>query len=170
MTPSVIWLFGLSGAGKSTLSESLSQHMRQKGIAVKQLDGDHLRKGLNSNLGFSHDDRLENIRRSAEVAKLFADSGFVTICSFITPTEATRQVMRDVLSECNLIQVYVKASLETCRQRDPKGFYRKVDKGEIKNFTGIDSLFEIPAFADVVADTDQLSVEEATRVIISAVK
>lgn len=122
MQSQVIWLYGLSGAGKSTLSDALSRQMGQRGIAVKQLDGDQLRKGLNNNLGFSHDDRLENIRRSAEVAKLFADSGFVTICSFITPTEATRDVMRQVLANCLLTQVYVKASLDTCRLRDPKGF------------------------------------------------
>ena len=170
MKPQAIWLYGLSGAGKSTLSNALTQHMLSRGIAVKQLDGDDLRQGLNSNLGFSHQDRLENIRRSAEVAKLFVKSGFVTLCSFITPTQATRQVMQQVLTDCKLTQIYVKASIDTCQKRDPKGFYGKVNRGEIKNFTGIDSLFEAPHDSDIIADTDLMGIEEATKYILNALE
>lgn len=169
MQPQVIWFFGLSGAGKTTLSDAVAKTLRQQGIAVKQLDGDDLRRGLNSNLGFSLEDRLENIRRSAEVAKLFMESGFVTLCSFITPTEETRRVMQQVLHNTPLTQVYVQASLDTCRRRDPKGFYLKVDRGEIKNFTGIDSLFEAPRHPDVTIVTDHSSVDVCVHELLDAI-
>ena len=164
--PSIIWLYGLPGAGKTTLANTLAIKMQEMSIHIKKLDGDDLRLGLNSNLGFSNTDRLENIRRSAEVAKLFVESETTCICSFITPTNKTRDLVQQIVGKYRLIDVFVKASLETCRSRDPKGFYRKAEEGLIKNFTGIDSLFEVPENPHWMVDTEKWSVEECVNYII----
>lgn len=157
----VIWLCGLSGSGKSTLAIALERRLHAMGHLVYVLDGDNVRTGLNKGLGFSDDDRRENIRRVAEVSKLFVDAGVVTINSFITPSEDLRTLARDVIGKDDLIEVYVKASFEVCRQRDVKGLYAKVDQGLVPNFTGKDSGFEEPASADLQIDTESQSVDQS---------
>ena len=151
----VLWFYGLSGSGKSTIAEALQRSLHQQGRYVVVLDGDNIRSGLNSNLGFSDDDRTENIRRIAEVAKLFVHSGAITLVSFITPKRALRQLAQSVLGD-DLTPIYVRASYATCQQRDPKGLYAKVAAGEVKQFTGKDSGFEEPepADPDVIIDTE----------------
>jgi len=165
----VIWMYGLSGSGKSTLANLLERRLHEQGKMVKVLDGDNVRSGLNSNLGFSDEDRLENIRRVAEVAKLFADSGIVTVTSFITPNNELRDLARGVIGDDDLLEVYVKASFETCAERDPKGLYAKVKAGEVKQFTGKDSAFEEPTRPDLIIDTEALSEDEALEQLLSAV-
>tara|TARA_R110000850_G_scaffold117831_12_gene234489 strand:- start:607 stop:1215 length:609 start_codon:yes stop_codon:yes gene_type:complete len=168
-TGAVIWMYGLSGSGKSTLANLLERRLHELGKLVKVLDGDNVRSGLNSNLGFSDEDRLENIRRVSEVAKLFADSGIVTITSFITPNNELRDLARGVIGEDDLLEVYVKASFETCAERDPKGLYAKVKAGEVKQFTGKDSAFEEPSRPDLIIDTEEQSEEESLERLLSAV-
>ena len=165
----VIWMYGLSGSGKSTLANLLERRLHEQGKMVKVLDGDNVRSGLNSNLGFSDEDRLENIRRVAEVAKLFADSGIVTVTSFITPNNELREIAREVIGDDDLLEVYVKASFETCAERDPKGLYAKVKAGEVKQFTGKDSAFEEPSRPDLIIDTETLSEDDALEQLFSAV-
>lgn len=165
----VIWMYGLSGSGKSTLANLLERCLHEQGKMVKVLDGDNVRSGLNSNLGFSDEDRLENIRRVAEVAKLFADSGIVTVTSFITPNNELRDIAREVIGDDDLLEVYVKASFETCAERDPKGLYAKVKAGEVKQFTGKDSAFEEPSRPDLIIDTETLSEDDALKQLFSAV-
>lgn len=165
----VIWMYGLSGSGKSTLANLLERRLHEEGKMVKVLDGDNVRSGLNSNLGFSDEDRLENIRRVAEVAKLFADSGIVTVTSFITPNNELRDIAREVIGDDDLLEVYVKASFETCAERDPKGLYAKVKAGKVKQFTGKDSAFEEPSRPDLIIDTETLSEDDALEQLFSAV-
>ncbi|MDA7524771.1 adenylyl-sulfate kinase [Verrucomicrobia bacterium] len=156
----VIWLYGLSGAGKSTLAIALEKALHQKGIMTQLLDGDNIRSGLNKNLGFSDEDRIENIRRIAEVAKLFAHAGIVTIASFITPKKELRTLAREVVGESDFRAVFVTCSFETCEQRDVKGLYAKARVGKIKDFTGKDSSFEAPDDShppDLTLDTDKTS-------------
>ena len=152
----VLWLYGLSGSGKSTIAAALERQLHEAGRLTKVLDGDNVRTGLNKNLGFSDEDRSENIRRVAEVAKLFAETGLITIVSFITPKRDLRARARDVIGDADLTLVYVKASFETCQQRDPKGLYAKVAAGQVKQFTGKDSGFEEPQEGDpdLVIDTE----------------
>ncbi|MEM9016966.1 MAG: adenylyl-sulfate kinase, partial [Verrucomicrobiota bacterium] len=164
----VIWMYGLSGSGKSTLANLLERRLHEGGRLVKVLDGDNIRSGLNSNLGFSDEDRKENIRRVAEVAKLFADSGIITITSFITPNHELRTIAREIIGDEDLLEVYVKASFETCAERDPKGLYAKVKAGEVKQFTGKDSAFEEPDRADLVIDTEAHSEEESLSQLLAA--
>ena len=165
----VIWMYGLSGSGKSTLANLLERSLHEQGQMVKVLDGDNVRSGLNSNLGFSDEDRLENIRRVAEVAKLFADSGIITVISFITPNNELRDLARGVIGNEDLLEVYIKASFKTCAERDPKGLYAKVEAGEVKQFTGKDSAFEEPSRPDLIIDTEALSEDEALEQLLSAV-
>ena len=165
----VIWMYGLSGSGKSTLAHLLERRLHEAGKLVKVLDGDNVRSGLNSNLGFSDEDRLENIRRVAEVAKLFAECGVVALASFITPNNELRRLAREVIGDEDLLEVYVKASYETCAERDPKGLYAKVKAGEVKQFTGKDSSFEEPDQADLVVDTEALSEDASLALLLSAV-
>ena len=167
---SVIWMYGLSGSGKSTLANLLERRLHASGRMVKVLDGDNVRAGLNNNLGFSDEDRSENIRRVAEVAKLFAESGIITITSFITPREDLREMARGIIGEDDFLEVYVKASYETCSERDPKGLYAKVKAGEVKQFTGKDSGFEEPANADLVIDTESETEEESLANLLSVVE
>ena len=159
----VIWLIGLSGSGKSTIAQHLEAKLYGEGFLTQVLDGDNIRSGLNKNLTFSNDDRLENIRRISEVAKLFANCGIITLASFITPTEATRAMAKEIIGEKNYIEVFVSTSLEACENRDVKGLYDKARKGMIKNFTGIDSVFEIPNKPAIVIPTEGLSVQESVQ-------
>ena len=164
----VIWMYGLSGSGKSTLANLLERRLHEEGRLVKVLDGDNIRSGLNRNLGFSDEDRLENIRRVAEVAKLFAECGIIVIASFITPNNSLRCLAREVIGDGDLLEVYVKASFETCAARDPKGLYAKVAAGEVKQFTGRDSAFEEPERPDLIIDTETLDEEECLSRLLTA--
>lgn len=157
----VIWLYGLSGSGKSTLANALERRLHAEGFTTHLLDGDNLRTGLNRGLGFSDADRAENIRRVAEVAKLFAQAGVVTLCSFITPLRVLRASAREIVGAEDFIEIYIKASFETCAQRDPKGIYAKAGAGGVRHFTGRDSGFEAPNAADtaLIIDTEVESVE-----------
>lgn len=155
----VIWLYGLSGSGKSTLAIALERRLHAEGFTTQLLDGDNVRIGLNRGLGFSDADRAENLRRVAEVAKLFAHAGIVTLCSFITPLRANRAAAREIIGADDLLSVYVKASFETCARRDPKGLYAKAAAGGVGAFTGKDSAFEPPA--PELGDTDYILDTEA---------
>ena len=151
--PCVIWFTGLSGAGKSTLANALERALFERGHHSYLLDGDNVRHGLNRDLGFSDADRVENIRRIAEVAKLFVDAGLIAMTAFISPFRADRQLARDLMEAGEFIEVHVATSLAVCEERDPKGLYRKARAGQIPNFTGIDSAYEPPLAAEVVVDT-----------------
>jgi adenylylsulfate kinase len=156
----VVWLCGLSGSGKSTIANTLEKRLFEMGNRTYVLDGDNTRMGLNKELGFSAVDRLENVRRVAEVAKLMADAGLIVIVSLITPYEEQRKMIREILLDERLLEVFVKCDLETCEQRDPKGLYKKARAGEIKLFTGISDPFEEPLNADVIVDTASFGVNE----------
>ena len=164
----VFWLYGLSGSGKSTIANAFERELNKAGYMTQILDGDNIRTGLNANLGFSDADRAENIRRIGEVAKLYLNSGVITITSFICPTRELRQLARSVVGEEDFIEVFVKASYETCAGRDPKGLYKKAEDGKIANFTGKDSAFEEPAEGDsvLVLDTEAASVEQSVQVLL----
>ena len=157
----VIWCTGLSGAGKTTLAKNIEKALHTRGQLAQVLDGDNIRTGINNNLGFTEKDRIENIRRIAEVSKLLIESGVITINSFISPTTEIRQLAMDIIGEDNFIEIYVNAPLSVCEDRDTKGLYKKARDGKIKNFTGIDSPFEPPQNPDVEINTDQLSIEES---------
>ena len=161
----VIWLIGLSGSGKSTIAQHLEVKLYDEGFLTQVLDGDNIRSGLNKNLTFSDEDRLENIRRISEVAKLFANCGIVTLASFITPTEAIRQMAKEIIGEDKYIEVFVSTSLEECEKRDVKGLYSKARKGIIKNFTGIDSVFETPQNPAIVLSTEGQTIEETVETL-----
>ncbi|OCL27704.1 adenylyl-sulfate kinase [Orenia metallireducens] len=165
----VVWFTGLSGAGKSTIAVEVEKELIKLGKVVYRLDGDNVRHGLNSDLGFTAEDRNENIRRIAEVAALFKDAGLITLASFISPYQEIRDFARQRAGEDNFIEVYVKADVETCAERDPKGLYEKAKSGEIKNFTGISAPYEVPENADLVLDTVKLSVEEAVTKVLESI-
>ncbi len=165
----VIWMCGLSGSGKSTLATALERKLFSQRRLVYVLDGDNIRTGLNAGLGFSNEDRKENIRRIAEVSKLFVDAGVISINSFITPNADLRTMAREIIGKQNLIEVYIKASFETCMQRDVKGLYAKADKGLVPQFTGKDSGFEEPTDSDLVIDTETQSVEESLEALFQFV-
>lgn len=162
----VIWFTGLSGSGKSTLAGMLEQHLHQRDIHTYLLDGDNLRSGLNKDLGFSAADRKENIRRVGEVANLFADAGMVVLASFITPFREDRRWLRELMGEENFVEVHVDAPLESCEGRDVKGLYQKARLGIIKDFTGIDSPFEVPVNPEIRVATAENSPEECISEII----
>lgn len=156
----VLWFCGLSGSGKSTIAGGVERVLHHQGRYTVRLDGDNLRTGLNANLGFSDDDRLENIRRTAEVAKILAANGAIVLCSLITPRGIHRDLVRGILGD-DFAEIYVKASYQACEARDVKGLYAKAAKGEVANFTGRDSGFEEPQHAELVIDTEKMSVEDA---------
>lgn len=166
----VVWLYGLSGSGKSTLAIALERKLHERGVFTQILDGDNIRSGLNRNLGFSDEDRKENIRRIAEVAKLFATAGVVTLASFITPAAELREQAREIIGADDFLEVYVKASFDACAERDPKGLYAKVAAGEVKNFTGKDSAFEEPESPDLLIDTEGASIDESLQQLLAAVE
>jgi adenylylsulfate kinase len=159
----VFWLTGLSGSGKSTLAIALERKLFEAGHQVIVLDGDNIRHGINRDLGFSEADRHENIRRIAEIARLFAVGGYVVISSFISPTREIRHLAKTIIGAEYYLEIFVDASLETCINRDVKGLYRKAIAGEIPNFTGISSPFEAPEIPDLHLDTNVLSVHESTE-------
>jgi adenylylsulfate kinase len=156
----VVWLTGLSGSGKSTIARALEQHLVDRGRLAYVLDGDNLRHGLNSDLGFAPADRAENIRRTGEVAALFADTGIITIAALISPYRADRYRVRQAAGEGRFIEVFVDTPLELCEQRDPKGMYRKARANEIPDFTGISAPYETPEHAEVTVKAGERSVEE----------
>jgi adenylylsulfate kinase len=161
-----LWLTGLSAAGKSTIACIVERILIERGRLAYRLDGDNVRHGLNKNLGFSAEDRAENIRRIGEVAKLFTDAGLIVIASFISPYRADRQAVRDNLGSGEFVEVYVKVSVEAAEKRDPKGLYKKARSGQIKGFTGIDDPYEVPVKPEIVVDTENSSPEESARQIV----
>ncbi len=165
----VIWLTGLSGAGKTTLAKHLEKELFSRGFLVQLLDGDNVRTGINSNLGFSDNDRYENIRRISEVSKLFVNCGVITINCFISPTEKIREMARMIIGSDDFIEVYVNAPLNVCEERDVKGLYSRARRGEIKDFTGIGSPFETPQNFDIEIRTDLLSIEESVKQLLELV-
>lgn len=163
-----LWMTGLSASGKSTVAVALEQVLLQRGVKAYRLDGDNIRMGLNKNLGFSAEDRAENIRRIGEVAKLFTDAGVVTITSFISPYAADRDNVRKLHVDAGLpfIEVYVNCPIEEAEKRDPKGLYKKARAGQIKGFTGIDDPYEAPAKAELELRTDKLSIEQSVQALL----
>jgi len=159
----VIWMTGLSGAGKTTIGTGIERELNRRGYLTQVLDGDNIRTGINNNLGFSEEDRFENIRRIAEVSKLFLNCGIICINSFISPTREIRDMAKEIIGKKDFIEVYVNAPLEVCEQRDVKGLYQKAREGKIKNFTGIDAPFEVPENPDIEIKTDELSIEESVQ-------
>ncbi|PWE18707.1 adenylyl-sulfate kinase [Marinicauda salina] len=168
--PAILWFTGLSGAGKSTIANLVEQKLAEAGHHTYTLDGDNIRHGLNKDLGFTDADRVENIRRIGEVAKLFVDAGLIVTCSFISPFRSERRMVRELVEEGEFIEIFVDAPLEVCMQRDPKGLYRKAQAGEIKNFTGFDSPYEAPEHAELVVETADLTAEEAADQVIAKLK
>jgi len=168
--PFVIWLTGLSGSGKSTIANELEKKIFENGYKTYILDGDNIRFGINKDLGFSLEDRTENIRRIGEVCKLFVDAGIIVIASFISPLKDDRKKVRELFEKDEFIEIYVKCPLEICEKRDVKGLYKKARKGEIKNFTGIDSVYEEPLDAEIVLDSGKLSLDESVDYILGKVK
>ena len=163
----VIWFTGLSGSGKSTLAHSVEEILFSKGCRTFVLDGDNVRHGLTSNLGFSNEDRKENIRRIGEVTKLMMEAGLIILTAFISPFREDRIAVRNLISDGDFIEVYCKASLETCEARDLKGLYKRARLGEIKNYTGINSPYEIPDDPELIIDIDQEVLEESVAKIVS---
>ena len=162
----VLWFTGLSASGKSTLARAVEKKLFKRNYLSYVLDGDNIRHGLNKNLGFSPEDREENIRRIGEVAHLFADAGFITMTAFISPYRADRDKARALLPEGRFVEIYVAVSIEMAEQRDPKGLYKKARAGEIKEFTGISAPYEEPLNAELVIDTDKLNLEQSVEQVI----
>jgi adenylylsulfate kinase len=163
----VLWFTGLSGSGKSTLAHSVEEKLYQKGCRTFVLDGDNVRHGLNSNLDFSESGRAENIRRISEVSKLMLESGLIVMTAFISPFNKDRNEARKLISSDDFIEIYCKASLEICETRDVKGLYKRARAGEIKNYTGIDSPYEIPENPELIIDTDNQGLEDSVSTILS---
>lgn len=165
--PCLLWFTGLSGSGKSTIANALDVELHKRGYHTFLLDGDNVRHGLCSDLGFSDDDREENIRRVGEVCKLFADAGLIVMSAFISPFTSDRRMVRKLFPAGEFIEVYMDTPLETCEERDPKGLYRKARSGEIKHFTGIDSPYEIPSHPELRLDTSTMSVKACVDTLIA---
>ncbi|MBT2918679.1 adenylyl-sulfate kinase [Vibrio anguillarum] len=168
--PAVLWFTGLSGAGKSTIAGALEQRLAQLGYHTYLLDGDNVRHGLCSDLGFSEQDRRENIRRIGELAKLMADAGLIVLSAFISPHRAERQLVRDMLPQGEFIEVFVNTKLDVCEQRDPKGLYKKARAGEISNFTGIDSEYESPQSPEIDLAAGEKSIDELVEICLTALQ
>ncbi|MCD8078983.1 MAG: adenylyl-sulfate kinase [Bacteroides sp.] len=159
----MVWFTGLSGSGKSTIAIALERELHKRGLLCRILDGDNIRTGINNNLGFSEEDRVENIRRIAEVSRLFIDTGIITIAAFISPNNDIREMAASIIGKEDFLEVYVSTPLEECERRDVKGLYAKARRGEIREFTGISAPFEIPANPDLSLDTSRLSLEESVE-------
>ncbi|MGF9602780.1 adenylyl-sulfate kinase [Bacillus subtilis] len=166
----VLWFTGLSGSGKSVLANAVDEKLYRKGIQSYVLDGDNIRHGLNKDLGFQTGDRIENIRRIGEVAKLFVDSGQMILTAFISPFREDRDMVRALFPKGEFFEIYVKCPLHVCEQRDPKGLYKKARNGEIKHFTGIDSPYEAPLSPDFIIESDQTSISDGADLIINALQ
>ena len=165
----VVWLTGLSGSGKTTIALQLEKELYKLGFLVQILDGDNIRAGINNNLSFSESDRTENIRRIAEVSKLFLNCGIITINCFVSPTIKMRQIAEKIIGKENYYEIFINADLETCEKRDVKGLYKKARNGEIKNFTGIDSQYENPNNPSLEVNTSQLSIDQSIEIILKNV-
>jgi adenylylsulfate kinase len=167
--PKVIWFTGLSGSGKSTLAVQLEAELHALGFKTYLLDGDNIRSGINKDLSFTDEGRVENIRRIGEVSKLFIDAGVIVLSAFISPFTADREHVKKIVGEENYIEVFVHAPLEVCEQRDVKGLYKKARAGEVKNFTGIDSPYETPEQPDIVINTHEISLDQSIATLLEAV-
>ena len=165
----MIWFTGLSGSGKSTVAIALERELHRRGLLCRILDGDNIRSGINNNLGFTEADRVENIRRIAEVSKLFIDTGIITIAAFISPSNDLRKMAAEIIGRENFLEVFVNTPLEVCEQRDVKGLYAKARRGEIKNFTGISAPFEAPSHPDLTLDTSKLTLEESVNLLLEKI-
>lgn len=164
-----VWFTGLSGSGKSTIAVALERRLSQQGIFSRILDGDNIRTGINRGLGFSEEERRENIRRIAEVSKLFTETGIVTLSAFVSPTNELREMAREIIGKEDFVEIFVATPLEECERRDVKGLYAKARRGEIKDFTGITSPFEAPESPALAIDTTNLSVEEAVERVLEII-
>ena len=165
----MIWFTGLSGSGKSTIAIALERELHKRGLLCRILDGDNIRTGINNNLGFSEADRVENIRRIAEVSKLFIDTGIITIAAFISPNNDIREMAARIIGQDDFLEVFVSTPLAECEKRDVKGLYAKARRGEIKNFTGISAPFEAPEHPALSLDTSTLSLEESVKRLLDIV-
>ena len=165
----MIWFTGLSGSGKSTVALGVERALHERGILCRVLDGDNIRTGINNNLGFSPEDRRENIRRIAEVGKLFVDTGIVTLAAFVSPTNEYRQLARDIIGAEDFKEVYVSTPLEECERRDVKGLYARARRGEVKDFTGISAPFEAPIHPALTIDTSKQTMEESVRQVMALI-
>lgn len=165
----MLWFTGLSGSGKSTVAIALERELHSRGLLCRILDGDNIRSGINNNLGFSAEDRVENIRRIAEVGHLFVDTGIITIAAFISPNNQLREMAAEIIGKDDFVEVFVSTPLEECEKRDVKGLYAKARRGEIKNFTGISAPFEAPEHPDITLDTSKLPVEESVKILLDYV-
>lgn len=165
-----LWFTGLSGSGKSTIAMALERRLLGENFLCRILDGDNIRYGINSDLGFSEEDRRENIRRIAEVCRLFTQTGIITLAAFVSPTNDLREMARQIIGPKDWIEIYVSTPLEECERRDVKGLYAKARRGEIADFTGISAPFEAPCSPDIVLDTTHLSVEECVEIIVKTIK
>jgi adenylylsulfate kinase len=165
----MIWFTGLSGSGKSTIALGVERELHARGILCRVLDGDNIRSGINRNLGFTPDDRCENIRRIAEVGKLFVDTGIVTLAAFISPSDKLREMAANIIGENDFREVYVSTPLSVCEQRDVKGLYARARKGEIPNFTGISAPFEVPKHPALSLDTSILSLEDCIKKVLELI-
>lgn len=161
----VLWFTGLSASGKSSVANALARKLFEDGNQTVVLDGDNVRHGLNKDLGFTEDDRVENIRRIGEVSKLFVEGGQIVLTAFISPFRADRQVVRELLEDGEFIEVYVNCSIEECERRDPKGLYKKARNNEIPNFTGISSPYEAPVHPEIIVDSEKFSIEQCANQI-----
>lgn len=165
----MIWFTGLSGSGKSTIAIALERELHKRGLLCRILDGDNIRSGISNNLGFTEADRIENIRRIAEVSKLFVDTGIITIAAFISPSNDIREMAANIIGKDDFLEVYVSTPIEECERRDVKGLYAKARRGEIKNFTGISAPFEAPAHPALTLDTSALSLEESVNKLLELI-
>lgn len=165
----MIWFTGLSGSGKSTIAIALEREFQQRGLLCRILDGDNIRSGINNNLGFSAEDRVENIRRIAEVGKLFVDTGIITLTAFISPNNEIREMAAGIIGKEDFLEIYVSTPLEECERRDVKGLYAKARRGEIKNFTGISAPFEAPTHPALSLDTSKLSLKESVDQLLDLI-
>lgn len=165
----MIWFTGLSGSGKSTIAIALERELQKRGLLCRILDGDNIRSGINNNLGFSAEDRVENIRRIAEIGKLFVDTGIITLAAFISPNNDIREMAANIIGKEDFMEIYVSTPIEECERRDVKGLYAKARKGEIKNFTGISAPFEAPEHPTLSLDTSKLSVEESVNKLLDLI-
>lgn len=165
----MLWFTGLSGSGKSTVAIALERELHSRGLLCRILDGDNIRSGINNNLGFSAEDRVENIRRIAEVGRLFVDTGIISIAAFISPNNQLREMAAEIIGKDDFVEVFVSTPLEECEKRDVKGLYAKARRGEIKNFTGISAPFEAPEHPDITLDTSKLPVEESVKILLDYV-